>query len=119
MSLFWYHPNKRSDALESKVKVVSTTANTSLISSAVTSNAKGTSETTSDPVPYQLKCYPMFTTHDFYSQSKYQVLNSRDTQKSAILINFSVQYSVKSFLRQDAAHHVGVTGGKLLRVKTT
>lgn len=61
----------------------------------------------------------MFTTHDFYSQSKYQVLNSRDTQKSAILINFSAQYSVKSFLRQDAAHHVGVTGGKPLRVKTS
>lgn len=119
MTLFWYHPNKQSDALKSKVKVISTTANTSFISSVVTSNAKETSETTSDPVPYQLKCYPVFTTHDFYSKSKYQVLNSRDTQKSAILINFSVQHSVKSFLRQDAAHHIGVTGGKPLRVKTS
>lgn len=43
----------------------------SLISSAVISNAKETSETTSDPIPNQLKCYSMFTTHDFYSQSKY------------------------------------------------
>lgn len=58
----------------------------------------------------------MFTTQDLHSQSKYQVLNSRDTQKSAILINFSEQHPVKSFLCQDAAHHIGVTGGKLLRL---
>lgn len=61
----------------------------------------------------------MFTTQDFHSQSKYQVLNNRDTEKSVILINFSEQHPVKSFLRQDAAHYIGVTGGKLLRVKTS
>lgn len=61
----------------------------------------------------------MFTTRDFYLLSKYQVLNCRDTQKSAILINFSEQHPVKSFWRQDAAHHIGATGGKLLRVKTS
>lgn len=91
----------------------------SLISSAVISNAQETSETTSDPTPNQLKWYPMFTNKYFYSQSKYQVLKSRDTQKSAILINFSGQYPVKSFIPQDAAHGISVSGGKLWRVKTS
>lgn len=53
----------------------------SIISSAATSNAKETSETTSDRIHYHPMCHPMFTTHEFYSESKYQELNSRDTQK--------------------------------------
>lgn len=85
----------------------------SIIPSAVTSNAKETSETTSDPVPYYPMCHPMFTTHDFYSESKYQELNSGDTQESVILIHFSEQHSGKSFLCHDTAHHICATAGKL------
>lgn len=103
-----------SDALGSKLKVGSTTvtANTSCIFSAITSNAKEMSETTSDPVPYHPMCHPMFTTHDFYSEPKY-----RDTQKSVIFINFSEQHSGKSFLHQDTAQHIGIRAGKLLRLR--
>lgn len=89
----------------------------SIISSAATSNAKETSETTSDPVPYHPMCHPKFTTHDFDSESKYQELNSRNTQKSVILIHFPEQHSGKSFLRQDTAHHICVTAGKLLSLR--
>lgn len=60
------------------------------ISSAVTTNA----EETSDPIPYHPMYHPMFKTHYFYL--KYQELNSRDTGKSIILINFSEQHSEKS-----------------------